>query len=160
MKKIVLSLIAIATMVSANEVITDEMGNIHNVGITTNYEHTATGNDIYLIGLNNRIDMKNCDLDVYVEGNIGYSPSTSNMGSAMFYNLGAGVITPSITIWNNKVSGLAGLELQNEFDSSTVGVNTNLAPRIGMVVNDRLTISYKTIEQDKNVNTLTIGYKF
>lgn len=166
MKKIVLSMVAIAGLTvgaSANEIIVDNNGNIHDVGIVAGFEHIGDSNtDMYSIGINNVIDLRKCELDVYVQGTVAYAPSQNDMSSATFFNIGAGVISPSVNIWNNNVELFAGLELQNEFHNN-INDNwiVNLQPTVGLLINNSLTVSYKQYETDAgNSATLNISYKF
>lgn len=157
MKKIVLSMLAVASMVSANEVITDNKGNFHNVGVLVGYENINADSklDGYVIGATDRIKMTDCSMSLKGDVYLTYVPSQNEMSRAVFLTGGLSIVSPEINVWNNSVEALAGLELRHEF-----GEGMELTPKIGLLINKRLEISYKQYVGENHYDALSIGYKF
>lgn len=164
MKKIIIGLVGLVGLVSANETIygegslvKDEIKSLQNIYVKPSFEKTSNGKEVLSISINDTVSFRNCSIKPYVEGTFGVSNQDS-----IYFNVGGGVLSPSYTIWNNDVEGLLGIELQNEINTDFNNLHTfNVSPKIGVLVNHRLEISYKQLETNReNVNTLSIGYKF
>lgn len=156
MKKIVLSVLTVASMVSANEIITDSSNREHDVGVVLGYDNTEISNgNVFNIGVNDTVKISTCGLKLSGDVIIGYSMNDS-MTASTFLTVGAGVVSPTYIVWSNAVEGIAGFDLRHEF-----GGTTYLTPKVGVRINKNLEVSYKQYEEsNQRVDTLGLSYKF